>query len=144
VSIKEKIKKTLTEEPIPGAGRPMFETRIERVKETGRSMIHFTTGPIKDHPGYALTKTRTVIKVGPQPLTKKEKRKQRKAIERHPGGVLFTCRCRKNSYHFRSHIKIKIEGYGSPQKQETFECCLCGAHVNAEPIDDALEKAAGK
>ncbi len=129
----------------------MFETRTEPAldkhgnKIEGRVTIHFMSGPIKDHPGYAVTKTRTVIKTGPEPLNKREKRRQKTAEREHPGGHHFTCQCRRwPTYHFPSHANVTPEGYEKKQRVDSYECCLCGFHYDRQQIDDAVEKAKGE
>lgn len=111
---------------------------------TKDGMIHFTTGPIKDHPGYALTKTRTVVRTQPKPLDKKERHKQRLAQDKQPHGYIFTCQCKRVCFHFRSTTKIRIEGYEDRQSVDTYECCLCHSHVFADRIDDAIERSTKK
>ena len=119
-------------------GKSMYDMEIKG------GMIHFMTGPIKGHPGYALTKTRTVIRTGVLELNKREKRHIKTALKEHPGGVWFTCQCRKKTYHYPSHCGVHIDGYAKPQREETYRCAVCGVHAFAKVIDEAIAKAAEK
>lgn len=123
-------------------GKAIGDKRI--IEKDGKKFRQFTTGPIKGTP-YSMRRDGAIVRRDPKPLDKKQRRRCLRAQQLHPDGVWIYCdQCKAKTFHEPSHSLVKVEGYEDRQREETYQCCLCGAHYTKSSVDAALAEQAAK
>jgi len=125
---------------VPRPERFVEQSILPKEYDPRDGMIRFRTGPIEGRPEYALKKNGSVVRTAPRILNKKERKRDAKAQAAWPKGegYRFLCGCKALTFHYPSHVKVRIPGYEKMQEVETYKCAVCYEHFDKERIDAAV------